>query len=150
MRRIAPVAIVLLLAAAGCSRGAAEGAPTELLTFRTARGPVELRVEVADDPAERARGLMGRDHLPEDLGMAFLFEGETQAEFWMKDTLIPLSIAFWDEDGRIVAILDMRPCEREPCPRYAAGVPYVGAVEANLGWFERNGVRVGDRVELRT
>lgn len=109
-----------------------------------------LEVEVADEPAERSVGLMGRTSLPEDRGMVFLFDGPVSTSFWMKDTLIPLSIAFWTEDQRIVAILDMEPCEADPCPTYGPGVPFVGAVEANQGWFERNGVRVGDGVELRS
>ena len=92
---------------------------------------------------------MGRTSLREDRGMVFLFERRTTSGFWMKDTLIPLSIAFWDEDERIVAIVDMTPCEGDPCPTYRPGVPYVGAVEVNRGWFERSGVGIGDRVELR-
>ncbi|HXF36437.1 MAG TPA: DUF192 domain-containing protein, partial [Actinomycetota bacterium] len=109
---------------------------------------VVLRVEVADAPAERARGLMGRERLPADAGMVFLFPRPTRAGFWMKDTLIPLSIAFWDEGGRIVAILDMEPCRRDPCPLYRPEAAYVGAVEANRGFFQRHGVEVGDEVEL--
>jgi hypothetical protein len=66
----------------------------------------------------------------------------------MKDTLIPLSIAFWAEDRRIVAILDMQPCREEPCEIYRPGVTYVGAVEANVGYFEEHDVEVGDPVEL--
>jgi uncharacterized membrane protein (UPF0127 family) len=68
----------------------------------------------------------------------------------MKDTPIPLSIAFWDRRDRIVALLDMEPCRADPCPTYDAGVPYVGAVEANQGFFANHGVTTGDRVELVT
>jgi uncharacterized membrane protein (UPF0127 family) len=143
------VAIGLLVMLASCAGGDDLGSPLATLTFTGPERSVELRVEVADDRAERARGLMGRESLPEDRGMAFLFDAETTSGFWMKDTLIPLSIAFWDRGGRIVQILDMRPCEADPCPTYRPGVPYVGAVEVNRGWFERNGVAIGDRVELR-
>ena len=66
----------------------------------------------------------------------------------MKNTLIPLSIAFWDRNGVIAAIMDMQPCRAEPCPRYRPGIMYVGAVEVNQGFFEDHGVEVGDRVEL--
>ena len=80
--------------------------------------------------------------------MAFLFDRPTSSSFWMKDTLIPLSIAFWDRSRRIVAILDMAPCRRSPCPLYSPGTSYIGAVEVNRGFFRQHGVRVGDRVEL--
>jgi hypothetical protein len=66
----------------------------------------------------------------------------------MKDTLIPLSIAFWDERDRIVAILDLDPCREDPCPVYSPGASYVGAVEANQGYFDRHGVETGDVVRL--
>jgi uncharacterized membrane protein (UPF0127 family) len=90
---------------------------------------------------------MGVRTLPADEGMAFLYDAPSTGRFWMKDTVIPLSIAFWDEDGRIVGTADMRPCrDRDPCPTYRAPSPYVGAVEANLGWFDRHGVAVGDQV----
>jgi uncharacterized membrane protein (UPF0127 family) len=66
----------------------------------------------------------------------------------MKDTLIPLSIAFWNEQDRIVAILDMEPCEADPCPSYDPEVEFEGALEVNQGFFEEHGVEVGDTVEL--
>jgi uncharacterized membrane protein (UPF0127 family) len=91
---------------------------------------------------------MGRDSLPADHGMAFIWHSPVEEPFWMKDTTIPLSIAFWDTRDRVVAILDMAPCRADPCPTYDAGVPYVGAVEANRGFFADHGVRVGDRVTL--
>lgn len=148
MRRTIPLILLLALAAA-CDPGPEPAKDTASLAFAPDGGTVLLEVEIADEPSERARGLMGRERLPEDEGMAFLFDEESTSAFWMKDTLIPLSIAFWDRGGRIVAIVDMPPCRADPCPRYSPGVPYVGAVEVNLGWFERNGVGIGDRVELR-
>jgi uncharacterized membrane protein (UPF0127 family) len=80
--------------------------------------------------------------------MAFLQAWPVQQPFWMKDTLIPLSVAFWDQDGRIRAILDMEPCPAEPCPLYDPGVSWIGAVEVNQGFFEERGVEIGDRVRL--
>jgi uncharacterized membrane protein (UPF0127 family) len=123
--------------------------PPSVVSFRTESGQAAtLHVEVADDDAERARGLMGVEDLPEDQGMAFVWDEPVDTAFWMKDTLIALSIAFWDADGRVIAILDMQPCEADPCPTYGSGAPFVGAVEANLGWFDEHGVAVGDHVEL--
>jgi uncharacterized membrane protein (UPF0127 family) len=66
----------------------------------------------------------------------------------MKDTLIPLSIAFWNESGAIVAILDMEPCPDDECPSYDPGVDFVGALEVNQGFFDEHGIDVGDRVRL--
>ncbi|MBI4260287.1 MAG: DUF192 domain-containing protein [Actinobacteria bacterium] len=91
---------------------------------------------------------MGRTDLARDRGMVFLFEGPTTGSFWMKDTLIPLQIAFWDEDGRIVSILSMEPCEEDPCPLYSPGASYVGALEVNAGALSEAGVEEEDRVAL--
>ena len=91
---------------------------------------------------------MGRRRLSPDAGMVFLFDRPTENAFWMKNTLIPLSIAFWDGSGRIVSILDMAPCRRNPCPLYSPGEPYIGAVEVNRGFFTAHRIQVGDRVEL--
>jgi uncharacterized protein len=112
-------------------------------------GPdVRVQVEIAETAEAKARGLMGRKSLPENSGMVFLEDEPAVSGFWMKDTLIPLSIAFWDEEGRIFRILDMEPCLEESCPTYEPGGAWVGAVEVNQGFFEEHGVEVGDRVEL--
>jgi uncharacterized membrane protein (UPF0127 family) len=66
----------------------------------------------------------------------------------MKNTLIPLSVAFWDEAGRIVAILDMEPCPANPCPTYDPGSSFVGALEVDQGRFASDGVAIGDRIEV--
>jgi hypothetical protein len=108
-----------------------------------------LYVDVADDGEERRRGLMAVSHLPADQGMAFVYEDPVEHTFWMKDTLIPLSIAFVDDAGRVIGVRDMAPCETDPCPSYGVDEPYVLAVEANQGWFTDRGVDVGDRAELR-
>ena len=111
-------------------------------------GRDRLTADVADDEASREQGLMGVTDLPPDSGMVFLFDGPTTTSFWMKDTLIPLSVAFIGEDGRIVAIREMKPCEADPCPTYGSDGPYVQAVEANTGWFSELGVDVGDQSRL--
>jgi uncharacterized protein len=123
--------------------------PTATLRLLSARGNVTVRVEIADTPYARGRGLMERRHLAPNAGMVFLFDEPTTNRFWMKNTLIPLSIAFWDEAGRIVALLDMAPCRKAPCRLYSAGTSYIGAVEVNRGFFETHGVKLGDRVELQ-
>jgi hypothetical protein len=87
--------------------------------------------------------------LAEDAGMAFVWVEPTTSQFWMKDTLIPLSIAFVDEGGRIVTIRDMQPCAADPCPLYGSTVAYVLAIEANLGYFDEHDIAVGDRAVLQ-
>jgi uncharacterized protein len=118
------------------------------VVIETDAGDVELAVEVADDDEERQRGLMNRESLPEDAGMIFLFEEDSSGGFWMKNTLIPLSIAFADGSGEILRILDMEPCEADPCDIYDPGVFYRSALEVNRGAFASLGVEEGDRLRL--
>ncbi len=153
MRRIVSVGLIVL-ALASCASGKepvhGDAGNHILVRIRTAGGTIELEnLEVARTPEAWARGLMGRASLPQDGGMAFLFDEQTRAAFWMKDTPIPLSILFWQGDGRIIDILDMRPCRADPCTVYRASAPYVGAIEMNRGAFERLGVEVGDTLEYR-
>jgi uncharacterized membrane protein (UPF0127 family) len=108
-----------------------------------------LYVNVAEAAEEQQKGLMGVESLPADEGMAFVFDEPSGSTFWMKDTLIPLSIAFVDDTGRVIGLRDMQPCEADPCPTYGIDEPYVLAIEANLGWFDEAGIEVGDHAELR-
>jgi len=163
--RVLAVLLVLLLAAA-CggddepeARGTtsvADRAPAttdgeeggQRVLIETDAGEVEVAVEVADDDGERQVGLMNRESLPADAGMIFLFEADSSGGFWMKNTLIPLSIAFVDSGGTILRILDMEPCEADPCEVYDPGVFYRSALEVNKGAFDRLGVEEGDRLRL--
>ncbi len=108
---------------------------------------VEVRVEVADDMAEQAKGLMDRTTLGVNRGMLFVYPEERELSFWMKNTLIPLSIAFIDSERRIIDIQDMKPFDDEP-PGYDSAEPAQYALEVNQGFFEKRGVKVGDRVKL--
>jgi uncharacterized protein len=108
---------------------------------------IEVRVEIADNPFERARGLMYRKALGENRGMLFVFSKEQPLSFWMKNTYIPLSVAYIDSKGRITDILDMKPLDDKP-PHYVSSEPVQYALEVNKGFFDKRGVRVGDHVEL--
>jgi uncharacterized protein len=99
-----------------------------------------LGIEVARTPEARARGLMGRKTLPKDSGMLFDFGNETNTAFWMKDTSIPLSIAFIDSGGKVVAIKDMKPLDLTPV---TSPVAYRYAIEVNQGWFAEHGIKPG-------
>ena len=107
---------------------------------------VLIDVDVAETDEQRAFGLMKRESLPDDEGMLFVFFEDSVSAFTMRNTLIPLSIAFFDLDGEILKILDMEPCEAEPCPSYDPAVTYRGALEVNQGAFDEWGVEVGDMV----
>ena len=138
---------LLVVVAALVSSCAKEGTGSRLI-IETANGEVELNVEIADTPEERQQGLMNRRELAPDAGMVFVHNTPTESNFWMKNTLIPLSLAVWGPGGEIAAILDMEPCKADPCTIYTPGVPWVGAVEVNQGFFAENGVKVGDQVRL--
>ena len=114
----------------------------------TGGGSVLIDAEKAETPEQHSQGLMHRTSLPEDAGMVFLFFEQRTGGFWMKNTLIPLSIAFFDDRGDIVRILDMEPCRAEPCEIYDPGVAYSGALEVNKGAFDRWGVAEGDRITV--
>jgi len=140
--------VLLLVVACGSAEEVSDPNASAALSIGTDDGTVSLVVQVADTPTERQAGLMGRESLSPYDGMAFVGEEPLVTTFWMKDTLIPLSIAFWDADGRIISIIEMDPCAEDPCPSYGPGEPFVGAVEVARGTFERLGVAVGDRVGL--
>lgn len=116
------------------------------VTFTSATGQTAtLAVEVADTPEERSVGLMNRESLAEDAGMLFIWPEDTGSGFWMKDTLIPLSVAFIDAEGVIVDIQDMQPLDET---LHQSPAPYRYAVEANQGWFAGHGIEPGDTVTL--
>lgn len=93
----------------------------------------ELVVAVAESSNQRSQGLMGVTDLGGLDGMLFVFQSESNGGFWMKDTLIPLEIAFFDSEGVLVDELTMEPCTADPCPSYRPGGSYRYAVEAPTG-----------------
>ncbi len=114
------------------------------------KGLMELRiadrtifVEIANTDQLRAKGLMKRKSLKVDNGMLFVFDKEEKQSFWMKNTLIPLSIAYISKSGEIKEIHDMKPLD-EDTTRSSHYVMY--ALEMNKGWFENNGISIGDRI----
>ena len=102
-----------------------------------------IKAEVADEPGTRMRGLMMRERLGTNEGMLFVFPDKAGHCFWMRNTLVPLSIAFLDDDGTIANIADMTPkSEQSHCP--ARSVRY--ALEMEQGWFARRGIKPGTRL----
>ena len=105
----------------------------------------EITVETAETQEAQEKGLMGRESLDEDRGMLFVYDLDSRKSFWMKNTKIPLSIAYIAADGTIREIYDMEPLStRTVDSRYS--VRY--ALEVNLGAFQRHGIKTGDKVEF--
>jgi hypothetical protein len=131
-------ALVLFLSCALAGEPGAAQPPLPTLTLTVGVRPVVA--EVADDNAERAAGLMYRTALGRDQGMLFVYPTEGPRSFWMKNTLIPLSIAYLNKDGLIVRIADMKPKDETPIP---SSRPAMYALEMEQGWFVSHGVKEG-------
>ena len=102
-----------------------------------------LKVELALSEEQHMQGLMFRKSLGKDDGMLFIFDEPAYHSMWMKNTLIPLSVAFLDKDGVILNILDMEP---QTLDSHMAAGPATYAIETNKGWYKANGVKPGDKV----
>ncbi|CAN5815842.1 hypothetical protein BH23ACT12_BH23ACT12_02970 [soil metagenome] len=144
--------LALALLPAACGRSWEDGRNSRELPQGVLQigddNPLVLEVDLALTSKVQARGLMEVEEIADDYGMVFLWSDTGNHSFSMKDTLIPLDIAWWDEDGRIVDIQTMQPCTEDPCRAYTAAVPHMGAVEVNAGLLESAGIEVGDRVRL--
>ena len=106
-------------------------------------GMYRIEAEVAATPQTRQLGLMNRTGMAPQRGMVFVFTGDERHCMWMKNTLIPLSVAFLDKEGRILNIEDMQPRSEN---NHCAARPARYALEMNLGWFAAKGIKVGDSV----
>jgi len=105
-----------------------------------------LEIEIVQDAESRQLGLMYRDELAENLGMLFVFESTQVLSFWMRNTFIPLDIAFIDAAGVIVDIQRMEPLDESK--QYISAMPALYALEVNAGWFENNGLKRGSKVQF--
>jgi len=125
----------------------------EALSFEGSRLDVQkitingdtLLVEIAVKTEDREKGLMQRQYLPDNAGMLFVFEYSHTLSFWMKNTEIPLSIAYIDENWKIVDIQKMKPLDENS---YESKFPAKYALEVNQGWFENHNVKVGDKIDF--
>ena len=132
----------LALSVAGLARGAAPAEPLPTIPL-TINGH-KIVVEVAATPERRSLGLMHRFSLQPDHGMIFVFERPEPQGFWMKNTFIPLSIAFIAADGRIINIDEMQPQDEST---HLSRAPALYAIEMRKGWFTERGIRSGDLVK---
>lgn len=142
---LCPAVLTTILACAPC---ASTPAATSNRHSVTLRGHT-FSVEVATTPAEQAHGLMDRTSMPADHGMLFVFAQPQPLTFWMKDTLIPLDMLFFDDHLRLVTIrADVPPCKADPCPTYASTAPARYVLELNAGTAAKLGARTGDVMRL--
>lgn len=144
--------LVLAVLPAACGRSWEDGASSGELPQGVLEigddDPLVLEVDLALTSRSQARGLMEVEEIPDGYGMVFLWSDTGTHSFHMKNTLIPLDIAWWDEDGRIVDIQTMQPCTQDPCRTYTPAAEHIGAVEVNAGLLGSAGIEVGDLVRL--
>ena len=142
-KSVAVLALAALLASMSASAQPADGKPQSLPITTIKVGPHPVAAEVAATPDQRTIGLMYRFSLPADHGMLFVFPEPQPLSFWMRNTYIPLSIAYIDADGRILNVAEM-------APRSDATHPSRGdalyALEMRKGWFADRGIGPGTRV----
>jgi len=143
LRFTTSVAVLVAALASGLASGADSGQPAARLKL----DGVPFRPELALTSEERSVGLMNRRRAPAD-GMLFVFHRDTSGAFWMKNTLVPLTIVFFDRDGKRVRRLSMTPCKADPCPVYEPGWRYRFALELRA-WDRRPAKRLGPLAEIR-
>ncbi len=136
---------VLIVAIVGGTIFMAASCKGSTVAFSNSSRVATLNIEIADSPSEMAKGLMGREALGENSGMLFDFKTDTGTSFYMKDTTIPLSIAFIDSSGKVLGVRDMKPLDLTPIEPPAH---YRYAIEVNQGWFTRNSIKPGYRATI--
>jgi len=137
-RRAAVIAALCVAAAASAQDG-----PQKLAQVRLNAGIHNINAELASTPQQREIGLMFRNAMPANDGMLFVFEQPGQQCFWMRNTLIPLSVAFIGDDGSVVNIDDMKP---QTLDSHCSAKPVRFVLEMNEGWFAKRGIKAGSRL----
>jgi hypothetical protein len=135
--------IPFVLAALAVSAAAQQG-PQKLPAITLNAGIHNIRAEVAQTPDERATGLMFRREMAQQDGMLFVFEEPATQCFWMKNTLLPLSVAFVADDGTIVNLDDMKP---QTLDSHCSAKPVRYVLEMNVGWFAKRGLKAGTKLQ---
>ncbi|MCC6072684.1 DUF192 domain-containing protein [Massilia sp. GCM10020059] len=139
-KKLAPLAAAALLSLVACGAGAQNARFT---TIQLSAGMHLIQAEVAQTDAQRQQGLMFREKMANNHGMVFVFDQATSQCMWMKNTPLPLSVAFIDAEGKIVNIEDMQP---QTLDSHCSATPVKYALEMNLGWFKQKNVKPGSTV----
>jgi hypothetical protein len=137
-RRAGAIATLCFAALASAQDG-----PQKLTQGRLNAGIHNINAEVAATPQQREIGLMFRSAMPTSDGMLFVFEHPGQQCFWMRNTLIPLSVAFIGDDGSVVNVDDMKP---QTLDSHCSAKPVRFVLEMNQGWFAKRGIKAGSRL----
>jgi uncharacterized membrane protein (UPF0127 family) len=136
--------VPVVLAALAMSSAQAQESPTEFPVRKLTAGILVISAEVASTDAQREQGLMFRQSLGSNQGMAFIFDFPARECMWMKNTLLPLSVAFMDGNGMILNIEDMQP---QTLNSHCSTKDALYALEMNLGWFARHGLKPGSKID---
>lgn len=132
---------LLLFSFAGCRSSAQPKLETRMISIEP--HPIELEVEIADEPREREKGLMFRKSL--STGMLFVFPNEMPLKFWMKNTLISLDMLFINREQKIVGIFEnVQPCREDPCETYGPDIPTQYVLELPGGFAKMTSIKLGD------
>jgi uncharacterized membrane protein (UPF0127 family) len=133
----------VLAFALAASAALAQEPQLNLPRVKLAAGMHQIDAQVASTPDQRMTGLMHRREMPQHEGMLFVFEFPAQQCFWMKNTLLPLSVAFVEDDGTIVNIEEMQP---QTLDSHCSGKPVRYVLEMNKGWFAKKGIKAGAKL----
>ncbi|MFP4001301.1 MAG: DUF192 domain-containing protein [Thermoplasmata archaeon] len=139
------ISILLIWLVFGTMNDGGDLEETKIFLTNSEGEEIVMTVEVAETEEERSQGLMDRDSLCEDCGMLFVYEEDVHNGFWMKDTQIPLSIAFISKNGTIMEIQQMEP---ETTDTHRPEESYRYALEVNQGFFQENGIGAGDQISI--
>lgn len=143
LRPLHAAGLVLAFAATLAEPAGAQTGPQKLAAIRLNAGIHNIQAEVARTPEQRAIGLMNRPTMAANEGMLFVFEQVATQCFWMKNTLLPLSIAYLADDGTITQIVDMPP---QTLDSKCSTQPVRLVLEMNQGWFAKRGLKAGSRL----
>ena len=135
--------IASLLLASLTASAVAQGVAQNLPAIALQAGMHNIRAAVAQTPEQRQTGLMFRREMAQHEGMLFVFEQASAQCFWMKDTLLPLSIAFLADDGSVVNLADMKP---QALDSHCSAQPVRYVLEMNQGWFAKRGIKPGSKI----
>ncbi|HLC66607.1 MAG TPA: DUF192 domain-containing protein [Candidatus Nanoarchaeia archaeon] len=137
-----------LLSCGGSSTPSFHPVSNSTIALLTSNGPAYVRIEVADTQTAWERGLMGRAELADNAGMLFVFPSEKIHDFWMKDTLIPLDMLFFNSDLKLVNIKHNAPsCKEDPCPTFGSEKSSQYVLEVKSGWAKEHGIKLGDQLQ---
>ena len=136
--------LALLLCATAGTATAQESPQLQLRRVELSAGMHRIDAQVAATPQQRQTGLMHRKDMPQHEGMLFVFEQPAQQCFWMKNTLLPLTAAFVEDDGTITNLADMKPMTEDS---HCSAKPVRYVLEMNQGWFAQRGIKAGARLQ---